>query len=315
MIRLDKYLSSMTGESRSIIKSEIKKGNVIVNGSTVLKAENKIDEIKDEVIYKGESVAYSKYAYYMFNKPAGCVSATKDNTCKTVIDYLKNEQVSGLFPVGRLDKDTEGLLIITNDGELAHKLLSPKKHVAKKYYARIKGNLPTDVEKRFEDGLDIGDEKKTLPARIEVLQNAKTTESTDKLTGKRDNMTGKRDNMTGKTDNMTGNTDNMTGNTDNVTGNTDNMTGNTDNITDVVISDRSDALPDEGPALFDSEVYVVITEGRYHQVKRMFKAVGCEVTYLERKSMGGLELDDTLRRGEYRKLTAEEINTLLNTLI
>lgn len=287
MIRLDKYLSNMTGESRSIIKSEIKKGNVIVNGSTVLKAENKIDEIKDEVIYKGESVAYSKYAYYMFNKPAGCVSATTDNTCKTVIDYLKNEQVSGLFPVGRLDKDTEGLLIITNDGELAHKLLSPKKHVAKKYYARIKGNLPTNVEKRFEDGLDIGDEKKTLPARIEVLQNAKTTESTDKLTGKTDNMTGK----------------------------TDNMTGNTDNITDVVISDRSDALHDEGPALFDSEVYVVITEGRYHQVKRMFKAVGCEVTYLERKSMGGLELDDTLRRGEYRKLTAEEINTLLNTLI
>lgn len=287
MIRLDKYLSNMTGESRSIIKSEIKKGNVIVNGSTVLKAENKIDEIKDEVIYKGESVAYSKYAYYMFNKPAGCVSATTDNTCKTVIDYLKNEQVSGLFPVGRLDKDTEGLLIITNDGELAHKLLSPKKHVAKKYYARIKGNLPTDVEKRFEDGLDIGDEKKTLPARIEVLQNAKTTESTDKLTGKTDNMTGK----------------------------TDNMTGNTDNMTDVVISDRSDALPDEGPALFDSEVYVVITEGRYHQVKRMFKAVGCEVTYLERKSMDGLELDDTLRRGEYRKLTAEEINTLLNALI
>lgn len=280
MIRLDKYLSNMTGESRSIIKSEIKKGNVIVNGSTVLKAENKIDEIKDEVIYKGESVAYSKYAYYMFNKPAGCVSATTDNTCKTVIDYLKNEQVSGLFPVGRLDKDTEGLLIITNDGEMAHKLLSPKKHVEKKYYARIKGNLPTNVEKRFEDGLDIGDEKKTLPARIEVLQNARTTESTDKLTGK-----------------------------------TDNMTGNTDNITDVVISDRSDALPDEGPALFDSEVYVVITEGRYHQVKRMFKAVGCEVTYLERKSMGGLELDDTLRRGEYRKLTAEEINTLLNTLI
>ena len=287
MIRLDKYLSNMTGESRSIIKSEIKKGNVIVNGATVLKAENKIDEIKDEVIYKGESVAYSKYAYYMFNKPAGCVSATTDNTCKTVIDYLKNEQVSGLFPVGRLDKDTEGLLIITNDGELAHKLLSPKKHVAKKYYARIKGNLPTNVEKRFEDGLDIGDEKKTLPARIEVLQNARTTESTDKLTGK----------------------------TDNMTGNTDNMTGKTDNMTDVVISDRSDALPDEGPALFDSEVYVVITEGRYHQVKRMFKAVGCEVTYLERKSMGGLELDDTLRRGEYRKLTAEEINTLLNTLI
>ena len=308
MIRLDKYLSNMTGESRSIIKSEIKKGNVIVNGSTVLKAENKIDEIKDEVIYKGESVAYSKYAYYMFNKPAGCVSATTDNTCKTVIDYLKNEQISGLFPVGRLDKDTEGLLIITNDGELAHKLLSPKKHVEKKYYARIKGNLPTDVEKRFEDGLDIGDEKKTLPARIEVLQNAKTTESTDKLTGKTDNMTGKTDNTTGKTDNMTGKTDNMTGKTDN-------MTGNTDNITDVVISDRSDALPDEGPALFDSEVYVVITEGRYHQVKRMFKAVGCEVTYLERKSMGGLELDDTLRRGEYRKLTAEEINTLLNTLI
>lgn len=294
MIRLDKYLSNMTGESRSIIKSEIKKGNVIVNGSTVLKAENKIDEIKDEVIYKGESVAYSKYAYYMFNKPAGCVSATTDNTCKTVIDYLKNEHVSGLFPVGRLDKDTEGLLIITNDGELAHKLLSPKKHVAKKYYARIKGNLPTDVEKRFEDGLDIGDEKKTLPARIEVLQNAKTTESTDKLTGKTDKLTGKTDNMTGKTDNTT---------------------GNTDNITDVVISDRSDALPDEEPALFDSEVYVVITEGRYHQVKRMFKAVGCEVTYLERKSMGGLELDDTLRRGEYRKLTAEEIYTLLNTLI
>ena len=286
LIRLDKYLADMKAGTRSEVKEYIRKGRVQVDEITVKKPEQKVDIMTQKVFLDGRMISYVTMEYYMLNKPSGVLTATMDKNAKTVLDLMDVKR-KDLFPVGRLDKDTEGLLIITNDGELAHKLLSPKKHVAKKYYARIKGNLPTDVEKRFEDGLDIGDEKKTLPARIEVLQNAKTTESTDKLTGKTDNMTGK----------------------------TDNMTGNTDNITDVVISDRSDALHDEGPALFDSEVYVVITEGRYHQVKRMFKAVGCEVTYLERKSMGGLELDDTLRRGEYRKLTAEEINTLLNTLI
>ena len=129
-LRLEKYLCDMTAESRSEIKSNIKKGFVLVNGEIIKKPEIKVDTASDEIIYKDEVVLYEKYVYYMFHKPAGCVSATSDGQCKTVINYFSDAKGKGIFPVGRLDKDTEGLLLVTNDGELAHNLLSPKKHVS-----------------------------------------------------------------------------------------------------------------------------------------------------------------------------------------
>ncbi len=237
-LRLDKYLCDMTDESRSEIKANIKKGLVFVNGEAEKKPETKVDTESDEITYKGESISYEKYVYYMFHKPAGCVSATSDRQYKTVIDYFADVNGKDIFPVGRLDKDTEGLLLVTNDGELAHNLLSPKKHVEKVYYAEIAGELPDDALLLFEQGLDIGDKEKTLPAKLEIIGNL---ESTDILA-----------------------------------------------------------------------VKVTITEGRYHQIKRMFEAVGCKVTYLKRLSMGGLVLDEELKKGEWRKLSQKEIYDLTN---
>lgn len=232
-LRLDKYLCDMTAESRSEIKSNIKKGYVLVNGETITKPETKVDTEIDEVVYKEEIISYEKYVYYMFHKPAGCVSATSDGRSKTVIDYFSDAKGKDIFPVGRLDKDTEGLLLVTNDGELAHNLLSPKKHVEKVYFAEIEGRLPDNATILFEQGLDIGDKEKTLPARLEIIEGL---ESNDTLA-----------------------------------------------------------------------VKVTITEGRYHQVKRMFEALGCKVTYLKRLSMGSLVLDDNLKKGEWRNLSTEEI--------
>lgn len=226
-LRLDKYICDMTDDSRSEIKSNIKKGYVSVNGEIAKKPEIKIDTETDTVSYKDEVISYEKYVYYMFHKPAGCVSATTDGKDKTVIDFFADAKGKDLFPVGRLDKDTEGLLIVTNDGELAHNLLSPKKHVDKIYYAEIEGKLPDDATNLFEEGLDIGDEKKTLPAKLEIIN--------------------------------------------------------------------------------ESAVKITITEGRYHQVKRMFESVGCKVVYLKRLSMGNLFLDEGLKKGEWRALSEKEI--------
>ena len=170
----------------------------------------------------------------MLHKPAGVVSATEDNREKTVLDLVRPEDwKNGLFPVGRLDKDTEGLLLLTDDGELAHRLLSPKKHVDKTYYAKIDGQVTEEHVKQFREGLDIGDEKKTLPAVLTILLS--------------------------------------------------------------------------GPV---SEIEVTIHEGRFHQIKRMFEAVGCKVTYLKRLSMGSLVLDETLPPEEYRPLTEAELEGL-----
>ena len=235
-LRLDKYLCDMTSDSRSEIKANIKKGYVSVNGETAKKPELKIDTETDTVTYIDEIISYEKYVYYMFHKPSGCVSATTDGKDKTVIDYFSEAKGKDLFPVGRLDKDTEGLLIVTNDGELAHNLLSPKKHVKKTYYAEIEGVLPENAVQLFEQGLDIGDEKKTLPAKLEYVEE----------------------------------------------------------------NDKQEVL----------SVKVTITEGRYHQVKRMFEAVGCKVVYLKRLSMGNLILDEKLEKGEWRCLTCGETEAL-----
>ncbi len=231
-MRLDKFLTEAGLGTRSEVKRLLKDGNVLVNLEVVKTPDFKVDEIKDEVFYKGERLLYEQFRYYMLNKPAGCVSATQDKLSETVIDLLKGEPVKDLFPVGRLDKDTEGFLLITNDGALAHRLLAPKKHVDKVYIAKVDKELSDSEMKNFKEGLDIGDEKQTLPADIECLE----------------------------------------------------------------------------PFTYR----VTIHEGRYHQVKRMFEVFGSTVLYLKRMSMGGLLLDESLRIGEYKKLSDEDIQKLLN---
>lgn len=229
MIRLDKYLADMGIGTRSQVKTLLKKGQISVNGAAVREPELKISPGEDDVCYNGESVSYMEYEYYMLHKPAGCVSATEDKRHKTVLDYVASTR-KDLFPVGRLDLDTEGLLLLTNDGELAHRLLSPKRHVPKTYYAKIDGFVTSEDCQSFAEGLDIGEEKPTRPAELRILSAGEV-----------------------------------------------------------------------------SEITVTITEGKFHQVKRMFAAVGKQVLYLKRLSMGSLILDESLAAGEYRKLTKEEI--------
>ena len=234
MMRLDKYLCETGFGTRSQVKDLLKKGQVMVNGEVVKKPELKINETTDQILCQGKKASYQKNIYLMLHKPAGVVSATEDNREKTVLDLVRPEdRKNDLFPVGRLDKDTEGLLLLTDDGELAHRLLSPKKHVDKTYYAKIDGQVTEEHVKQFREGLDIGDEKKTLPAVLTILLS--------------------------------------------------------------------------GPV---SEIEVTIHEGRFHQIKRMFEAVGCKVTYLKRLSMGSLVLDETLPLGEYRSLTEAELEGL-----
>ena len=234
MMRLDKYLCETGFGTRSQVKDLLKKGQVMVNGKVVKKPELKINETTDQILCQGKKASYQKNIYLMLHKPAGVVSATEDNREKTVLDLVRPEdRKNGLFPVGRLDKDTEGLLLLTDDGELAHRLLSPKKHVDKTYYAKIDGQITEEHVKQFREGLDIGDEKKTLPAVLTILLS--------------------------------------------------------------------------GPV---SEIEVTIHEGRFHQIKRMFEAVGCKVTYLKRLSMGSLVLDETLPPEEYRPLTEAELEGL-----
>ena len=231
MMRLDKFLCETGFGTRSQVKELLKKGQVTVNGVAAKKPEQKIDEHKDQITCQGKIASYEKYVYYMLHKPAGVVSATEDKREKTVLDLLKSEERrDGIFPVGRLDKDTEGFLLLTDDGDLAHRLLSPRKHVDKTYYAKIAGSVTEAHIERFREGLDIGDEKKTLPAMLEILASE--------------------------------------------------------------------------PEI--SEIRITIHEGRFHQVKRMFEAVGCKVTYLKRLSMGAVALDETLAPGDYRPLNEKE---------
>ena len=227
-IRLDKYLADMGVGSRRDVKSILKAGRVKVNSVTMTEAEAKIDTESDYVELDGKRIGYEEYRYYMLNKPAGVISATKDKLSDTVIEILKGENTKDLFPVGRLDKDSEGLLIISNDGKFAHNVLSPAKHVDKTYFVRIDKKPNEEEISRIENGIDIGDDKPCLPAKVEVIS--------------------------------------------------------------------------------DDEAYITISEGRFHQVKRMFQAVGINVTYLKRISMGALKLDENLAPGEYKKLSKEEIN-------
>lgn len=167
-MRLDKFLTQAAELSRSEAKQKIKKGSITVNKEVIKKPEVKVGQ-EDEICLDGKRIEYEQYRYIMLHKPAGVVSATEDVDCRTVLDLIK-EGKKGLFPVGRLDKDTEGLLLLTNDGRLAHNLLSPKKHVDKTYFAILNSPVGLKEQELFEQGLDIGDEKKTLPAKLELTE-------------------------------------------------------------------------------------------------------------------------------------------------
>ncbi|WP_294188575.1 pseudouridine synthase [uncultured Clostridium sp.] len=235
MERLDKVLSNLGYGSRKEIKQAIRKGLIEVNGELVKDNGMQVDPEADKIVVNGEEIFYRKYIYLMMNKPDGVVSATVDNRDETVIDLLEVEhQVFNPFPVGRLDKDTVGLLLLTNDGELNHRLISPKWKVNKIYYAKIDKKVTEEDIKKFKNGITLDDGYVCKEAKLEILE-----------------------------------------------------------------------ATEDG-----SEVMITIQEGKYHQVKRMFEAVGKTVVYLKRVEFGTLKLDEDLEEGEYRELTEEEINIL-----
>lgn len=174
-MRLDKYLCELNIGTRSQVKNYVRQGLVTVNGVTVKSPEQKVDENTDVVTCRGETLLFQKFVYYMLNKPRGVVSATRDNTADTVIDLIRSDRKKDLFPVGRLDKDTEGLLLVTNDGELAHRLLSPRKHVDKTYLVGVLNPLSEEEAKALEQGVDIGEEKLTAPAKVTILSGTQIT--------------------------------------------------------------------------------------------------------------------------------------------
>lgn len=169
MIRLDKYLADMGVGTRAEVKKYIKQGKVAIDGQVVKSGDLKIDEETQEVTFQGKNIGYEEFEYYMLHKPAGVISATTDPKDKTVVDLISDKKRKDLFPVGRLDKDTEGLLLITNDGELAHRLLSPKKHVDKVYYARVDGRVTEEDVIMFREGVSIGQGEVAKPAVLEIL--------------------------------------------------------------------------------------------------------------------------------------------------
>ncbi|WBW98583.1 pseudouridine synthase [Oceanirhabdus sp. W0125-5] len=235
MERLDKILSNLGYGTRKEVKVMVKNGWVEVNGVTAKKSDMKIDTDNDIVVVDGEEINYREFVYIMMNKPAGYISATFDNYQDTVVDILDPElQAFEPFPVGRLDKDTVGLLLLTNDGKLNHRLISPKHHVDKVYFAEIDKSVNESDIRAFEAGITLEDGYECMPGKLEILSS------------------------------------------------------------------------DEHGA----EVMVTIQEGKFHQVKRMFKTRGKEVVFLKRVEFGGLKLDETLPEGDYRELSNEELKVL-----
>lgn len=168
-MRLDKFLGELNIGSRSQAKDLIRKGLITVNGVPASAADQKIDEYLDTVAYRGEILRYQKFRYYMLNKPPGVVTATKDNLSRTVLELLPPQKRKNIFPVGRLDKDTEGLLLLTDDGELAHRLLAPNRHVDKTYLAKLARPLSEQDRLALEQGVDIGEATLTRPASVEKI--------------------------------------------------------------------------------------------------------------------------------------------------
>lgn len=234
-MRIDKMLANLGFGSRKDVKKLLKDGAVKVNDEVIKDAKAHVNPEKDTVTLNGEVIEYKEFIYLMMNKPPGVISATEDLHERTVVDLLEMEDaVFSPFPVGRLDKDTEGLLLLTNDGQLSHRLLSPKKHVPKTYFAVIDQEVTEDDVIAFNKGVTLDDGYVTKPGHLKIVKSG-----------------------------------------------------------------------------LHSDIELTITEGKFHQVKRMFEAVGKRVVYLKRLSMGPLMLDETLELGEYRELTEEEIKSLM----
>ena len=233
-MRIDKFLSDMGAGTRTEIKKAIKAGRVLAAGVPVKDPGMHVEG--GEVLYCGKTYRYEPFVYYMLNKPAGVVTATEDKRQKTVLDLIDEPKRKDIFPVGRLDKDTEGLLLITNDGDLAHNLLSPKKHADKVYFVRVSGVVTGEDVSAFAAGLYVDETLTALPAELVIL---KTDENENTC-----------------------------------------------------------------------ECEITIREGKFHQVKRMFAAVGKEVLYLKRLRMGPLALDPGLPVGSWRRLTEAEVAAL-----
>ncbi len=229
-MRIDKYLADCGYGTRREVKELMKSGIVSVEGNTIKDPGQHIEPEKTKVTVRGETVVYRRLRYYLLNKPAGVITATEDASEKTVLELLPEKERKGIFPVGRLDKDTTGLLLLTNDGELAHMLLSPKRHVEKTYEVETEQPIPKEAVEMFRKGLVVDEGFRALPAGLAV-------------------------------------------------------TG-------------------------DKSANVTITEGKYHQVKRMFAAIGCHVIKLKRLTMGTLKLDEKLKEGDWRELSQAEITSL-----
>lgn len=233
-MRVDKLLSNVGVASRAELKKYCKQGLISVNGKVINNPGIQVDSENDEVMFNGEKIVYREFIYIMLNKPDGYISATFDKHDPIVLDLIDSSYlVFEPFPVGRLDKDTEGLLVLTNDGQLSHRVLSPKKHVPKTYYAKIQGKVTEEDILAFEKGVILDDGYETMPSQLKIL--------------------------------------------------------------------KSDDI---------SEIELIIHEGKFHQVKRMFESVDKKVVYLKRISMGKLKLDESLELGEYRELTEEEVKLI-----
>lgn len=238
-IRLDKYLSDMGVGTRSEVREKIQKGRVQVDGKTVKIPKTKVQSDVSTVLCEGKEIVYHALEYYMMNKPAGWVCATTDPQEKTVLDLMDQQKRKDLSIAGRLDKDTEGLVLLTNDGMLIHQLLAPGKHVGKLYYARVRGCVSFEDVEIFAQGMQVEEDFCALPAKLIPLSVSEERE--------------------------------------------------------------------------ESEILLELWEGKFHQVKRMFTAVGKEVLYLKRWTLGALSLDEKLEVGQYRALTAEELESLKNS--
>lgn len=233
-MRLNRFISSQRGDlSRSDVKELCRRGRVTVNGETVKKADLSVNEERDTVAVDGEAIVYRKHVYIMLNKPAGVICATKDRLTETVLELIPPElRRDGLFPAGRLDKDTEGFVLITDDGELAHRMLSPKSHVPKTYFVRLEQPLEPSLKERFKQGLVIDGGEQCLPAEL---------------------------------------------------------------------------IPGEDPF----ECRLILHEGKFHQVKRMFQGCGNRVTYLKRIQIGALPLDPKLPLGGCLEILHKDVDKLL----
>ena len=230
IVRIDKILSELGFGSRQEIKKYVKAGKIRINDNTVKKPEEKLNSEKDKLYFEGKEVEVEEFETFILYKPAGYVCATKDNVHKTVMELIDSKR-KNVVPVGRLDLDTEGILILTNDGALNHRLVSPASHVDKTYYTVFEGKLDENAVEMTKNGLDIGEGEVSKPAKLEIISS--------------------------------------------------------------------------------NEIMLTIHEGKFHQVKRMVKALGGEVTYLKRVAFGGLRLDDLkLKKGESRKITEIEMEML-----